>query len=82
MRHWTLEERRRQSELIHFWKPWERSTGAKTAKGKAVSSQNVIVGQRNREKALERAKVELLAAVVKVHELSGARTRKAWWEYL
>lgn len=78
MRHWTLDERQRQAELIHSWKPWERSTGAKTAQGKAVSSQNVIVGLRNRKKALDQAKVELLAAVAKVHELSGTRSRKAW----
>jgi hypothetical protein len=81
MRHWTPEERQRQSELIRQWKPWKQSTGARTPEGKAVSSQNVIVGQRKRQKALEQAKQELLAAVTKVHELSRAPTRKEWWEY-
>ena len=40
MRHWTAEERLRQSEAIKSWKPWESSTGAKTPTGKAISSQN------------------------------------------
>jgi hypothetical protein len=30
----------KQSEAIRGWKPWERSTGAKTAHGKAISSKN------------------------------------------
>ena len=27
---WTLERRARQATLIHGWRPWERSTGART----------------------------------------------------
>ena len=37
---WTEERRQRQRELIQNWKPWEKSTGAKTAQGKARSSRN------------------------------------------
>ena len=44
MRHWTPEERQRQSELIRKWKPWERSTGPNTPEGKAVVSQNGYKG--------------------------------------
>jgi hypothetical protein len=40
MRHWTPEERLRQSKAIRSWKPWESSTGAKTPQGKAISSKN------------------------------------------
>lgn len=40
MRHWTPEERLRQAALIKTWQPWKHSTGAKTAEGKARSSQN------------------------------------------
>lgn len=40
MRNWTAEQRLRQSEAIRRWKPWELSTGAKTAQGKTVSSKN------------------------------------------
>ena len=39
-RKWTLEQRLRQSEAIRRWRPWECSTGAKTAFGKAISSKN------------------------------------------
>jgi len=40
MRHWTPEERLKQSKLIKNWQPWKQSTGAKTPEGKARSSQN------------------------------------------
>ena len=42
MRNWTQEERQRQRELIQRWKPWMRSTGAKTLEGKKKSSQNAF----------------------------------------
>jgi hypothetical protein len=44
MRQWTAEERQRQAQLIHKWKPWERSTGARTPEGKAKVSQNAYKG--------------------------------------
>lgn len=37
---WTPERRARQSEAIKRWKPWEKSTGAKTAEGKENSKMN------------------------------------------
>ena len=44
LRHWTTEERLRQSQLIQSWQPWNKSTGARTPEGKAVSSQNAHKG--------------------------------------
>jgi hypothetical protein len=45
---WTPERRQRQSELmavaIHRWRPWERSTGPRTATGKAAASRNAWKG--------------------------------------
>ncbi|TKR55709.1 hypothetical protein D7I39_10075 [Allopusillimonas ginsengisoli] len=43
-RRWTLEQRLEQAEKIRSWKPWVRSTGAKTAQGKAMSSRNAYKG--------------------------------------
>lgn len=40
MSHWTPERRQRQSQVIHRWKPWESSTGAKTLEGKETSKMN------------------------------------------
>ena len=40
MRNWTIEQRQRQRELIQRWKPWTKSTGAKTPEGKKRSSRN------------------------------------------
>lgn len=43
-RQWTTEQRAQQSEKIKQWKPWEKSTGAKTFEGKAISSRNAFKG--------------------------------------
>lgn len=37
---WTDERRAKQSAMIHQWKPWEQSTGAKTKQGKDISKMN------------------------------------------
>jgi hypothetical protein len=44
MRHWTPEDRQRQSELIREWQPWDKSTGARTPEGKARSASNAFKG--------------------------------------
>ena len=42
MRNWTAEQRQRQREIIQNWKPWTKSTGAKTPEGKKRSAQNAL----------------------------------------
>lgn len=37
---WTDERKARQREAIHRWKPWTKSTGPKTERGKAESASN------------------------------------------
>lgn len=41
---WTPERRKKQSEAIRRWKPWNQSTGAKTLAGKAVVARNAWKG--------------------------------------
>ena len=41
---WTEKRRARQSNLIHQWRPWEKSTGPKTPKGKCRISLNAFKG--------------------------------------
>ncbi len=41
---WTPERRARQAEQIRTWRPWEKSTGPRTAEGKAVASRNGDMG--------------------------------------
>jgi hypothetical protein len=36
----TKASREKQRRRIHDWKPWEKSTGPKTARGKASTAQN------------------------------------------
>ena len=69
-RAWTEEQKARQAALIRSWKPWTRSTGARTPEGKRTSSMNVLVGNANRARALALAKQELKAAEAKVMKLS------------
>jgi cob(I)alamin adenosyltransferase len=69
-RTWTDEQKARQAALIHRWKPWTRSTGARTPQGKATSSRNVLVGNANRAAALAQARQELREAEQKVFRLS------------
>ena len=40
----TPEHRRLRAQLVHRWRPWERSTGPKSAAGKARSSLNAWKG--------------------------------------
>jgi hypothetical protein len=56
---WTPERRARQAKLIHRWKPWERSTGPRTAESKALVAQN---GYKGGERPLMRALARVLKA--------------------
>ena len=52
MNHWTPERRARQTQAIRRWRPWEHSTGPRTAEGKARSARNAFKGghwRRERE---------------------------------
>ena len=40
MNGWTPERRARQAQAIRRWRPWEHSTGPRTAVGKARSARN------------------------------------------
>jgi hypothetical protein len=73
-RHWTQEERAKQSALIHHWKPWERSTGAKTPEGKTKASRNAYKGgAQGKANRLLVALQELDAALVKVAKLAAKK---------
>jgi hypothetical protein len=41
---WTPERRRRAAQLIHKWRPWEKSTGPRTEAGKARVARNGFTG--------------------------------------
>lgn len=40
----TLEHRKQQAARIRAWRPWENSTGPKTAEGKLAASRNAWKG--------------------------------------
>jgi hypothetical protein len=41
-RKWTEQQKQNQSLAIRRWKPWLKSTGAKTDVGKLIVSRNAI----------------------------------------
>ena len=41
---WTSERRKKQSESIRNWRPWDFSTGAKTEEGKRRCARNAYKG--------------------------------------
>jgi len=59
----TPEHRRLRAELIQRWKPWERSTGPRTAEGKATSSRN---GYKGGERETLRTLAKLLRGVTRL----------------
>ena len=67
-RKWTLEQRKRQSQLIRQWKPWEKSTGPRTPEGKENSKMNAVKGSIELHQALKDAE-EALQAIKEAEEL-------------
>jgi hypothetical protein len=69
---WTQERRARQAALIRTWRPWERSTEAKTAACKARSSRNADKPESfNRQiREIRRAVAELTAGVKEFSDLT------------
>ena len=53
----TAEHRRLRAELIQRWRPWEQSTGPRTAEGKATSARN---GYKGGKRSTLRALAKLL----------------------
>ena len=43
-RTWTSEQRQQQREAIQRWRPWQQSTGPKSAEGKDRVSRNAWKG--------------------------------------
>ena len=63
---WTPERRARQAAAIQLWKPWEKSTGPKTAEGKAIVARNAFKG--GKRPAL-RARLREIREALKVLDL-------------
>lgn len=66
-RRWTPEQRKKQAEAIKLWKPWEQSTGPRSAEGKArVGKNRWRGGTREQLRALARALTEQRKLLVQI----------------
>ena len=63
---WTPERRQRQAEAIKRWKPWERSTGPRSAAGKAKVARNAYKGGTLQQ--LRALNIELRHALAEMRE--------------
>ncbi len=71
---WTEERRKKHAESIKRWKPWNKSTGPRSAAGKARSSKNALKhGQRSAEMRLLRS---LIASQKRLHTLAARAARE------
>lgn len=62
-RHWTPEQRQQQAERVRLSRPWERSTGPRSAAGKQASSRNAYKGGlRPQLRQFSRTLADLVAA--------------------
>ena len=62
----TKEHRQMRSQMIHQWKPWLKSSGAKTEEGKTVSSMNAYKGGlRQEQRELNRQLNEQMKVMLK-----------------
>ena len=68
---WSDERRARQAQMIHSWRPWEKSTGAKTPEGKARSAQNRVLSLERARQEVRQAQDALLAAKRRLHRVTG-----------
>ena len=70
---WTPERRARQAEAIRRWRPWEQSTGPRSANGKRRVSLNAWKGgERERLRAISRALREIDEATGDLMEALGS----------
>ena len=65
----TKEHRARQAEMIHQWKPWLKSTGAKTEEGKRKSAMNAYKGGiRPKQREINKQLNEQMKAMLNLME--------------
>jgi hypothetical protein len=73
---WSPERRERQAALIQNWKPWECSTGPRTAGGKATSALNSGKHGLRSRRFLEEARN--VREIIRICKDTSGRYRRRW----
>ena len=73
-RSWSVQRRARQAQAIRSWQPWRKSTGPKTAEGKARSSQNALKHGYKSRAYIERQREDRRILAVAARNIAIAKT--------
>lgn len=79
---WTAERRARAAETAQRVKPWLKSTGPKTAEGKAVSSMNRYQGAKREASRAQARQIRALWIEFRVLERQGVTLQGLTPRYL
>lgn len=74
---WTPERRKKQADAIRRWQPWSKSTGPRTAEGKARSSRNADKGIAEFEARVLEVRLRVRSDHLALAEAAIARLRFA-----
>ena len=72
---WTVERRARAAETAQRVKPWLKSTGPKTAEGKAISSMNRYQGAKREASRAQARQIRALWIELEALERQGVTER-------
>ena len=79
---WTAERRARAAETAQRVKPWLRSTGPKTAEGKAISSMNRYQGAKREASRAQARQIRALWIELEALERQGVTLQGVTARYL
>ncbi len=79
---WTAERRARAAETAQRVKPWLRSTGPKTAEGKAISSMNRYQGAKREASRVQARQIRALWTEFRVLERQGVTLQGVTAKYM
>lgn len=73
---WTPERRAKQADIIAQTRPWEKATGPRTERGKAISCRNAYTGAAEASAVYRAVQVEARAQALRCAERLAQRLQQ------